>query len=378
MLAFFFCVEEADPVHVKIESYPTLGDLKAIVRRRLSGSGEESPVPIEKSAFEGGGFDEGVRLDLHSEAHCDVELYLRRFRQVLVLTFRYAPSDREAYTGTVEAMIGSLQTTASSPRGLPHPEGWRVETTESFEIATNAEPEVSEEAGNLLEASLKEMRRVFPEAGRPSYRYVARFFGDAESFSAFKKESNVSASLPAVFFEEARAVVFGVLPFGKQSRRFSRAEIDILETTRCVFRQFILQGTGALPEAWFTEGAALYFGLGLGPALDFSDGRVEWEAALGIEEALTSREAPAPSDLFERERLEEGDKIHAVSWVVFFERGPGQKRKDHLQAYLNAFAESWDGKKAREKAFAKVDFKRLRRTHARWFLYKAMRAKRGR
>ncbi|MHC5040493.1 MAG: hypothetical protein ACYTHM_24545 [Planctomycetota bacterium] len=380
-LAFFFGLTETRKVRVKIETYPTYEHLGTFVRKRKIERGKEGMRLDGECPFEGGGFDGGFRLDWRAGEKGDrtVDILLKRFRQVTGVTFAYPAEGEDGLSEAVEAMIGSLRSTVESPGLLPLPAGWRAERTERFEIGTDGEPALVKAVGELLEAGLTEIRRQYPGIRCPEYRQAVRLYGSTEGFAGFRESHGLPETQAAFIFEEARVMVLGPLPKGKQTWRFGRWEIDIRQTLRVLFEQVLLLGVGIRPEPWFTEGAGLVLGLGFGTEKKFDKERVSEEIALGIEEALSSRNAPKLEVLFGKTGgMKEADRLHAAGWVFFFRYGPGQGKKEIARKYLTAFAASWDGKAAREAAFEGISVKKLTRSHARYYLYRAFRAKRRR
>jgi hypothetical protein len=376
-LAFFFRVENAAPVRIRIESFAAMEDLDALLRSRRGAPGGDGAREAE---WKHGGFDRGVRIDREpdGEGIRETALFLKRFRRLTAVTVRYADASREVYGPVCEKILGAIRSTAGKPGAFPAPEGFRTETTERFEILTDAHPDLAKAAGEMLEAGLDALQEAFPGLREPEFRRLAQLHGTAEGFAGFRKARGLPEGAAAWFFEDARLVATGPLPKGKQTRRFGRWELDVCRILRCLFEQHILLGLGTRAEPWFMEGGSLYMGLGFTPELEFEKKQVETEAALGIEEALTKREVLVPPGLFETERFSDAQKLEAASWICFFRHGPGQAKKKRLETYLSVFRKTWDGARARKEAFDETRFKNWRRTHGRYFLYLASRAKRRR
>jgi hypothetical protein len=376
-LGFFFGLPGRSPVKVRVETFPFLEDAEAFARRRKFEARTQCREVEAEAAFEGGGFDRGIRIAWKPDAQGEaaVLLVLRRFRQVAAVTCEFLAAEREAYARPIEALLGSFRALARAPRGLPLPAGWRAEAGRSFEIATDAPPAASKALADLLEAASAEARRWFPAARTPEFPALVMFFGTADGFAAFREEHGIPPE--ALAFEDDRVLALGVLPQNRQTRRFAVAEVDILETVRALFDQFALRAAGRRPEAWFTEGTGLALGAGFGSDGKFDRKRAEAEIALSIEEELSTRMAPSLEALFDKVELTDPEKLHAAAWDLFLHSGAGQAKKEILQKYLAGLAAGALPAGARKEAFGKENWKDLSGAAARAYLQAAAKARKG-
>ncbi|MHC4599603.1 MAG: hypothetical protein ACYS47_11410 [Planctomycetota bacterium] len=377
-LAFYFGLSDESKVEVRIEHYPTFDHLPAFVRRLKRKESDAGRTLGVEGALDLAGFDEAVRLEWKPDAggRRAIQIAARRFRTIQLFGFTLPAGGEEALATAVKTVITSLRSTAEKPSGLPISEGWRVHATEHYEITTDADPALAGAVGDLLEAGFKVLRGVFPEARMPWHSAVVRLYGKVEDLVRFRESHRLSEEEWAFLFEDERVLVTGPLPKGKQTRRFGRWQVDMHQILWRQFEQFLLHAAGVRPDPWFAEGGGLWLGLGFTPELRFEAKNGADELARGIEESLTSRKAISLLELLEKTSLTEEERTVAASWFHFFLKGPGQRKKERLVKYLASYAASWDGKKANEAALGGDKVRRLTKTHARYFLYLADRARR--